>query len=61
MIVAAVDGYAAKYGLAIDQVFKRFWEYDVFNVLRSCHDTLHTQSLGESAAFADDYITRMTP
>ena len=58
IIVAAVDGYAHAHGISALDAFDIFQRHDLFKVLRDNYETLHTQSLDESARFADDYISR---
>ena len=60
MVVAAVEGYSYEYGMHEKDVFDLFSQYDIFNLLRSQYDTLHTQSLDESISFAKDVISRLT-
>jgi hypothetical protein len=61
IIVAAVDGYAAEYAMRPLEAFDLFERYGLFRVLRDNYETLHTQSLDESARFAADYIMQKAP
>jgi hypothetical protein len=60
MIVAAVDGYAYKHGITASEALSIFRRHDIFSRLRNNYETLHTQSLDESAAFAEDVIARFS-
>jgi hypothetical protein len=60
IIVAAVDGYATEHNMHPVEAFDLFERYGLFQTLKDNYETLHTQSLGESAAFAADYIARQT-
>ena len=59
MVVAAVEGYSFEHGLNEKDVFDLFSRYNLFNLLRSQYDTLHTQSLDESVSFAKDFLSRV--
>ena len=58
MIVTAVEGYSFKQNMNEKDVFELFSRHDIFNLLRSQYDTLHTQSLDESISFAEDVLSR---
>ena len=58
MVVTAVEGYSFEYGMNEKDVFDLFSRHNVFNLLRSQYDTLHTQSLDESVSFAEDVLSR---
>ena len=60
MVVTAVEGYSFEYGMDEKDVFDLFSRYNVFNLLRSQYDTLHTQSLDERVSFAEDVLSRVT-
>jgi hypothetical protein len=59
MIVAAVEGYSFKHGMTARAAYELFKRHGVFALIRSQYDTLHTQSLDESVAFAEDVLSRM--
>ena len=59
MVVAAVEGYSFEHGLNEKDVFDLFSRYNLFNLLRSQYDTLHTQSLDEGVSFAKDFLSRV--
>jgi hypothetical protein len=60
MIVAAVEGYAQKHDVDPADSFALFKKCDLFSMIRSCYGMLHTQSIDESLAFAEDIIARKT-
>ena len=60
MIVTTVEGYSFEHGMNEKEVFDLFSRHNVFNLLRSQYDTLHTQSLDESVSFAEDVLSRET-
>ena len=59
MVVVAVEGYSFEYGMNEKDAFDLFSRHNVFNLLRSQYDTLHTQSLEESISFAEDVLSRV--
>jgi hypothetical protein len=56
MVVAALEGYSFKNGIDVKTAYNLFKRYDMFNLIRGEYDTLHTQSLDESASFAEDAL-----
>jgi hypothetical protein len=60
MVVAAVEGYSFGHGMDEKDAFDLFSRHDLFDLLRSQYDTLHTQSLDESVSFAEDILSRVT-
>ena len=58
MVITAVEGYSFEQGMNEKEVFDMFIQHNVFNLLRSQYDTLHTQSLDESISFAEDVLSR---
>ena len=60
MVVTAVESYSFEHGMNEKDVFALFNRHNVFNLLRSQYDTLHTQSLDESVSFAEDVLSRVT-
>ena len=59
MIVTAVEGYSFEHDMNEKEAFDLFSRHNVFNLLRSQYDTLHTQSLDESVSFAEDILSRV--
>ena len=59
MIVTAVEGYSFNHGIETEEAFDLFRRHNVFGLLRSQYDTLHTQSLDESILFAEDILSRV--
>ena len=60
MIVTAVEGYSFEHGTNEKDVFDLFRRHNIFSLLRSQYDTLHTQSLDESVSFAEDVLSKVT-
>ena len=60
MVVTAVEGYSLEHSMDEKDVFDLFSRHNIFNLLRSQYDTLHTQSLDESISFAEDILSRVT-
>ena len=58
IVVAAIEGYSGKHNLPTSVVFDLFKKYEIFDLLRSQYEVLHTQSLDESVLFAEDILTR---
>jgi len=58
MIVAAVEGYAQKHQIDAAESLALFKQHDLLNMIRSCYEVLHTQSIDESLAFAEDVLAR---
>jgi len=58
MIVAAVEGYARKHSVTAAEAFALFKRNDLFSLIRSCYESLHTQGIDESLAFAEDVLAR---
>ena len=60
LVVAAIDGYAARRGLTHYQACVDLRDAGVLDSIRSNYESLHTQSLDEAAAFAEDVMKRTT-
>jgi hypothetical protein len=58
LVVAAVEIYAQRHNMAARDVFTLFAKNDIANLIRSQYEALHTQSLDESASFAEDVLSR---
>jgi hypothetical protein len=58
MIVAAIEGYAQKHRIDTAESFALFKQHDLLNMIRSCYEALHTQSIDESLSFAEDVLNR---
>jgi len=59
LVVVAVEGYSMKHGIPASEVAQLFCKHGLFDAIRSNFEILHTQSLEESAAFADDILARI--
>ena len=58
MVVAAVEGYSFKYEMETKEAFDLLRQHNVFGLIRSQYDTLHTQGLYEGVSFAEDILSR---
>lgn len=58
MIVAAIEGYAARHGVSGSEAFRLFQRHDLFRMIREAWDVLHTQEIDESLWFAEDILAR---
>jgi hypothetical protein len=58
MLVAAVEGYSQRHNMEPSDVLKLFIKNNINTLIRSQYETLHTQSLDESASFAEDILNR---
>jgi uncharacterized protein YhbP (UPF0306 family) len=58
LVVAAVEGYSIKHGISAKETLTIFDQKNLIDIIRSHYETLHTQSLSESAAFAEDVLGR---
>lgn len=56
IIVATVEEYAHKHDMSTSAVIALFREGDMFSLLRSQYEVLHTLDLSEGAAFAEDVL-----
>jgi hypothetical protein len=60
LVVAAVTGYSLNHGITGKEALSRFDRFGIVKKIRDNYETLHTQSLDESTAFAEDILTRMS-
>jgi uncharacterized protein YhbP (UPF0306 family) len=58
LVVAAVEGYSLKHGIPAKETLAIFDQKNLIDIIRSNYETLHTQGLSESAAFAEDVLTQ---
>jgi hypothetical protein len=58
MIVAAVESYSLKHGIEAPAAYALFRNNSLFEMIRNCYEVLHTQSIDESLAFAEDVLSR---
>ena len=58
LVVAAIDCYAARRGMTHHQACVVLRDAGVLDLIRSNYEPLHTQSLDEAAAFAEDVMNR---
>ena len=59
LVVAAVQGYSLKHGIPASETAVLFSHKGLFDIIRANYEVLHTQSLEESASFAEDILARM--
>ena len=58
LVIAAVEGYAQKHGLAVADVIKLFNQHDIISAIRSQYPVLHMLDLDEAEGFAEDLLKR---
>jgi hypothetical protein len=58
LVVVAVEEYSRRHSIPAKDAIKLFLENDVIKLVRQCYDTLHTQDLYETVAFAEDVLKR---
>lgn len=58
IVVTALDGYAYNHRISTSDAAKIFKKNDMFTLIRSQYDVLHTLSLDESIQFAEDVLRR---
>jgi len=56
LVVAAVEEYARRHGISAHETLGLFLKFGVTEAIRQCYETLHTQSMDESASFAEDVL-----
>lgn len=59
IVIAAVEGYSFEHGMKTKDTFELFRQHNMFELIRSQYDVLHTQSLDESVIFAEDVLARV--
>ena len=58
LIIEAIEGFAFNHNISSINAFNIFEKYDLFKLIRSQYDVLHTQSLDESIEFIEDVVRR---
>ena len=58
LVVVAVEEYSRRHGIPSYETLSLFMKYGITDAIRNCYDTLHTQDLYESVAFAEDILKR---
>lgn len=58
LVVNAIDGYAHNHGISMHEAVKVFKKNDMFALIRSQYEVLHTLALDESVQFAEDVLAR---
>ena len=58
LVIAAVEGYAQKHGLAVADVIRLFNQHDIISAIRSQYAVLHMLDLDEAEEFAEDMLER---
>ncbi|MCL1836006.1 MAG: DUF3791 domain-containing protein [Treponema sp.] len=57
MLVYAVEGYSWRHNLPERDVVALFRKYGINDLIRKNYNTLHTQDMDESIAFAEDALS----
>jgi hypothetical protein len=60
LVVAAVQSYSLKHDIPACETVALFQSKGIIDLIRSNYDVLHTQSLSESASFAEDVLKRIS-
>jgi hypothetical protein len=58
LVVTAVEGYSYRHNIPATEAFDLLDRQGVLALVRKNYETLHTQSLEETADFADDIMSR---
>jgi hypothetical protein len=58
LIIEAIEGFAFNHDISSINAFEIFEKYDLFKLIRSQYEVLHTQSLEESIDFIEDVVRR---
>lgn len=58
LVVTALDGYARNHRISTYEAAQVFKKNDMFSLIRSQYDVLHTLALDESIRFAEDVLAR---
>lgn len=58
LVVTAVEGYAQKHNLSEEDVYRKFNQHGILNLVRQEYDALHTQPLEETVDFVEDVMSQ---
>lgn len=58
LVVTAVEGYAQKHNLSEEDVYRKFNQHGILNLVRQEYDALHIQPLEETVDFVEDVMSR---
>ncbi|MDR1264029.1 MAG: DUF3791 domain-containing protein [Propionibacteriaceae bacterium] len=58
LVVAAVEGYSRRHHVPARETIQTFARQGLLRLIRDNYPVLHTQSLDESVAFAEDVLAR---
>ncbi|OOM74985.1 DUF3791 domain-containing protein [Clostridium sp. BL-8] len=58
LIIEAIEGFAFNHNISSINAFEIFEKYDLFKLIRSQYEVLHTQGLEESIEFIEDVVRR---
>jgi hypothetical protein len=59
LVVAAVEGYSRRHHIPTSETIELFSSKGLLQLIRENYPVLHTQSLDESADFAEDVLARV--
>lgn len=58
IVIAAAEEYGYKKNMAVSDVLQLFQKENIFNLLRSQYEVLHTMDLSEGTEFVESYLKR---
>ena len=58
IFVITTENYATRHKMNILNVLKRFSKKNIYNLLRSQYEVLHTLDFNESLEFVEDYLSK---
>ena len=58
LVVTAIQGYAENHHISESEAYEKFENHNMLALVRNEYDALHTQSLEETVAFAEDVMKR---
>ena len=58
IFVITTENYAARHKMTILNVLKLFSKKNIYNLLRSQYEVLHTLDYNESLEFVEDYLCK---
>ncbi len=58
IFVVTTENYAARHKMSISNVLNLFSKKNIYNLLRSQYEVLHTLDFNESLEFVEDYLCK---
>jgi hypothetical protein len=58
IFVITTENYATRHKMSILNVLKLFSKKNIYNLLRSQYEVLHTLDFNESLEFVEDYLSK---